>query len=127
MRIQLLVACWWLLLTSCATSADVATTISQPLDSTLVHQAQASAARVVVQRLSTGRIKFKGPVTIQLGGTGNSASATAADKAKAPVAAGPAAVANDGSRKATNTPWYVFAGLGLGALAGGYLLRGKLL
>lgn len=109
MRHQLLVVSC-LLLAGCATSADVPTVLSQSVDSALVHQAQQAAARLAVQRLSTGRIKFKGPVTLQIGGTGNTGSSTDATKAKAPVAAAPHAVATDASKKG-GTPWQVFAGL----------------
>lgn len=62
-------------LPGCATSADVATTLSQPLDSAIQHQ--------VARQLQAGKVKIKGRVTIQVG-TGN----VSAPKAQAPVAAG---------------------------------------
>lgn len=64
-----------LLLSACATSADVATSLSQPLDTTIQHQ--------VARQLHAGKVKFNGPVTIQVG-TGN----VNAPKARGPVAAG---------------------------------------
>jgi len=114
-----------LLLSGCASSADVPAALSQPVDSALMRQAQTNAARLAVERLSTGRIKFKGPVVFQLGGTGNTASATAATKAKAPVAAGPAAVATDSSKKG-GAPWQVYAVVGALVLGLGVWLGTKL-
>jgi hypothetical protein len=63
------------LLGSCAGGQDVATALSQPLDSTIQNQ--------VARQLHTGRVKIKGHVTIQYG-TGN----VNAPKAQGPVAAG---------------------------------------
>lgn len=63
------------LLASCATSADVATSLTEPLDTTIQHQ--------VARQLHAGKVKFKGNVTIQVG-AGN----VNAPKAHAPVAAG---------------------------------------
>jgi hypothetical protein len=74
--------------------------------------------------LSTGKIKFTGPVTLQIGGTNNTATATAIAKAKAPVAAAPHATATETTTRA-GTPWYVFAALVLIGAAGGAWLRGK--
>ncbi|MGI4762334.1 MAG: hypothetical protein ACRYF0_16610 [Janthinobacterium lividum] len=62
-------------LPSCATSADLAESLSQPLDTTIQHQ--------VARKYQAGKVKFKGNVTIQMG-TGN----VSAPKAQAPVAAG---------------------------------------
>ena len=62
-------------LPNCAGSQDVASTLSQPLDSTIHAQ--------VARQLHTGKVKIKGNVTIQVG-AGN----VNAPKAKAPVAAG---------------------------------------
>jgi hypothetical protein len=62
-------------LPNCAGSQDVASTLSQPLDSTI--QAQ------VARQLHASKVKIKGRVTIQMG-TGN----VSAPKAQAPVAAG---------------------------------------
>lgn len=73
MRIFYLAAA--LLLSACATSADVATSLSQPLDTTIQHQ--------LARQLHAGKVKFKGNVTIQMG-TGN----VNAPKAQGPVAAG---------------------------------------
>ena len=97
-----------LLLSSCATEYEVPDAVAGPIDSTF--RAAGLPAR---------KIKFTAPVTIQLGGTNNTASATTVGKAKAPVAAAPAAVATDASQKAGGTPWWVFAlvlavGLGCG-------------
>jgi hypothetical protein len=60
---------------SCASSADLAESLSQPVDSTIQRQ--------VARQLHTGKVKFKGNVTIQLG-AGN----VNAPKAQGPVAAG---------------------------------------
>jgi hypothetical protein len=62
-------------LPSCAGSQDVASTLSQPLDSTIQTQ--------VARQLHASKVKIKGRVTIQVG-TGN----VSAPKAPAPVAAG---------------------------------------
>lgn len=123
MRQFLLASC--LLLAGCATSADVPTVLSQPVDSAVQEQAAAVAAQQVVTQLSTGKVKFKGAVTIQLGGTGNTANATNAPRAKAPVAAGPHATATDASKKG-GTPWQVFAALGLVCVGVGVWLGTKL-
>ena len=96
-----------LLLGSCATEYEVPAAAAGPIDST-----------VRAAKLSPRKIKFTGPVTMQFGGTGNTATATAIAKAKAPVAAAPHATATEAT--ARGTPWYVYAGLvvlgaGLGA------------
>ena len=99
------------LLSSCALERDVPATAAGPLDSTL------RAAG-----LTTGKVKFNGPVTLQIGGSGNVATTIA--KAKAPVASAPHATATETTTRAP-TPWYVFAGLVLVGAAGGAWLRGK--
>jgi len=67
-----------LALTSCALEYDVPAATAGPLDST------ARAAG-----LSAGKMKFKGPVTIQLvSGTGNTTTAAALTKPAGPVATG---------------------------------------
>jgi hypothetical protein len=76
MRLLLLLATSFLLLTSCALEYDVPPATAGPLDATF----RASTG------LSTGKVKFKGPVTFQLGGAGN--RATTISKATAPVATG---------------------------------------
>jgi hypothetical protein len=60
---------------SCAGSADVAESLSQPVDTAIQRQ--------VARQHHTGKVKFKGNVTIQFG-TGN----LNAPKAQGPVAAG---------------------------------------
>jgi len=100
-----------LLLGSCALGRELPATAAGPLDSTL------RAAG-----LTTGKVKFKGPVTLQIGGSGNVATTIA--KAKAPVASAPHATATETTSRAP-TPWYVFAGLVLAGAAGGAWLRGK--
>lgn len=62
-------------LPNCAGSQDMASMLSQPLDSTIHAQ--------VARQLHTGKVKIKGHVTLQVG-TGN----VSAPKAGAPVAAG---------------------------------------
>lgn len=86
-----------------------------PLDSTI----RASVG------LSTRKVKFTGPVTIQLGGTNNTAASTAIAKAKGPVASAPHATATESTTK-SGVPWWVYAGLAALGLVGGWLLRGKL-
>ncbi|MGI4865449.1 MAG: hypothetical protein ACRYFZ_16115 [Janthinobacterium lividum] len=113
MRSYLLLA-GLLTVASCATSQDVPAPTAGPLD---------SAIRAKTG-LTTGKIKFNGPVTFQIGGTNNTASATSVAKAKAPVAAAPHAAATDASTRA-GTPWYVFAALVLIGAGVGAWLRGK--
>ena len=110
-------------LAGCAGSLPLTTTLSQPVDSTLQHQAAEQRARALVQGLTTGKVKFKGPVTFQIGGTGN--TATDAHKAKAPVAAAPHATASE-TKTSRGVPWQVYAGVALVLFAAGFLLRGKL-
>jgi hypothetical protein len=89
----------WLLLTSCALERDVVPASAGPLDSRVRPQVG----------LRTGKVKFNGPVTIQLGGAGN--VATALTKAKAPVAAAPGASAEATSRMGIPTWQLVMSGL----------------
>jgi hypothetical protein len=72
----LLALSFLLLLAGCALEYAVPPATAGPIDSAL----RASSG------LSTGRVKFKGPVTIQLGGSNNQATTVA--KASAPVATG---------------------------------------
>jgi hypothetical protein len=102
------------LLSSCALERDVSPAAAGPLDSLV-------RARVGV---STGKVKFAGPVTFQVGGTGNTASSTAVAKAKAPVAAAPDSTATAIAPKG-GTPWWVYAGLATLGVAAGFVLRGK--
>ena len=74
----LLILVWVLLLSSCALEYDVPPATAGPLD---------SAARAA--GLSAGKMKFKGPVTIQLvSGTGNTTTAATLTKPTGPVATG---------------------------------------
>jgi len=101
------------LLSSCALERDVPAATAGPLDSTL------RAAG-----LTTGKVKFNGPVTLQIGGSGNVATTTTIAKVKAPVAAAPHATATETTTRA-GTPWSVYAALVLvGAVVGAWL-RGK--
>lgn len=100
-----------LTLASCALERDVPPATAGPLDSLV-------RAKV---GLSTRKVKFAGPVTFQIGGTGNTATSLA--KPKGPVASAPGATAT--ATKA-GPPWYVFAGLAALVFAGGFVLRGKL-
>ena len=112
-----------LLLTGCAGGDQLASVLSQPVDT--IVQRQVQLAR---QLAAGGRVKFKGPVTFTIQtGTGNSSNITDATKAKAPVAAAPGAVATAAT---TGQPWKVYAvvvglSLLLGA-AGYYFLAPKL-
>lgn len=101
-----------LLATGCA-SERYAPAIDAKVDSALVAAG--------VPPLSVRRLKFTGPVTFQIGGTGN--VATAIGKAKAPVASAPHATA---TKTSAGVPWWVYAGLAALAAAGGFVLRGKL-
>jgi hypothetical protein len=101
------------LLAGCALEHDVPLAAAGPLDSTL------RAAG-----LSPRKVKFTGPVTLQIGGTGNTAAATAIAKAKAPVASAPHATATEATTKAA-VPWWLYAGGAALALLAGWLLRGR--
>jgi len=100
-------------LAGCALERDVPLATAGPLDSTL------RAAG-----LHTGKVKFNGPVTLQIGGSGNTATTTAIAKAKAPVASAPHATATESTTK-FGPPWWVYAGGTALALLAGWLLRGK--
>lgn len=110
MRQLLAIGC--LLLSSCATEYEVPAAVAGPIDSTF--RAAGLPAR---------KIKFTAPVTIQMGGTNNTASATTVGKAKGPVAAAPAAVATNTSQKAGGTAWWQIGAISLvvGLLVGCWL------
>ncbi len=101
------------LLSSCALERAVPAVTAGPLDSTL------RAAG-----LTTRKVKFTGPVTLQVGGTNNTATTTAIAKAKAPVASAPHATATEATTKAS-APWPVYAGGAALALLAGWLLRSR--
>lgn len=113
MSYKLLALSCGLLLSSCALERDVPPAAAGPLDSTL------RAAG-----LNPRRVKFNGPVTLQIGGTGNTATTTAIAKAKAPVASAPHATATEATTKA-GAPWWLYAGGTALALLAGWLLRGR--
>ena len=98
------------LLSNCATQERIPAALDAKVDSAL------TAAGVPPLR----KVKFTGPVTFQIGGTGNNATAIA--KARAPVASAPHA-----SAEATKSgpPWWVYLGIAGLALAGGFVLRGR--
>jgi hypothetical protein len=100
--------------TSCAMESQVPPAAAGPIDSTF----RAAGLR-------THKVKFKGPVTIQIGGTGNTASTTAIGKSKAPAATAPHAVATDASKKA-GTRWWIFAVLAVVGGVGGFFLARRL-
>jgi hypothetical protein len=99
-------------LSSCATQQRIPAALDARVDSAL------TVAGIPPLR----KAKFTGPVTFQIGGSGNVATAIA--KAKAPVAAAPGASAS--ATKAGGGPWQVYVGLALLAFAGGFYARGKL-
>jgi len=99
------------LLGSCATEERIPAALDARVDSAL------TAAGVPPLR----KLKFTGPVTFQIGGTGN--NATVIGKARAPVASAPHAAA---SATQAGPPWWVYLGIGALALAGGFVLRGRL-
>jgi hypothetical protein len=90
--------------TSCATLSDVPAALSQPLDSSVQRQ-------VAAAHLRTGKVKFTGPVTFQFGGSNNTATATNAAKAKAPVASAPHAAVMQASNKANSIAYWVVIAL----------------
>ena len=100
------------LLSSCATQQRIPAAFDAKLDSAL------TAAGVPPLR----KVKFTGPVTFQVGGTGN--VATTLTKAQAPVASAPHAKAE--ARTSAGPPWYVYLGAGLLLALGGFVLRGRL-
>lgn len=115
MRYLTAIAC--LLLSSCTLERDVPPASAGPIDSLV--RAQVG--------LSTGKVKFNGPVTFQVGGAGNTATSTAVGKAKAPVAAAPYATATESTTEGGPSLW-VYALLGVGGLLVGaagtfYLIR----
>jgi hypothetical protein len=110
-----------LLASGCALERDVPLATAGPIDS-LVR---------VTPGLSTGKVKFNGPVTFQIGGTGNTATSTDIAKAKAPVAAAPHATATaTETTSKTGPPLVVYVLLGVGSLlagaVGGFLLARRL-
>lgn len=102
-----------LLATSCATEQRIPAALDARVDSAL------TAAGIPPLR----KAKFTGPVTFQIGGTGNTATAIA--KAQAPVASAPHAAAAE-AKTSAGPPWWVYLGLATLALAGGFVLRGRL-
>jgi hypothetical protein len=107
------------LLGSCARGDELASVLSQPLDTTVQHQV------LTARQLAVGKVKFNGPVTFQIGGTGNVSTTTDAHKAQAPVAAAPDATAAE-AKTSVGSPWYVYLGGGLLLALGGFMLRGRL-
>ena len=101
-----------LLLSSCATEQRIPAALDAQLDSAL------TAGGVAPLR----KAKFTGPVTFQIGGAHNTATAIA--KASGPVAAAPHAAAT--ATTASGPPWWVYLGGGLLLVLGGFLLRGRL-
>jgi hypothetical protein len=101
------------LLSSCATEQRIPAALDVKLDSAL------TAVGVPPLR----KVKFTGPVTFQVGGTGNVATTTDASRAKAPVAAAPHATAAEAK---TSVPWQVYAGGALLLVLGGFVLRSRL-
>jgi hypothetical protein len=99
---------YWL--SSCATEQRIPAAIDVRVDSAL------TAAGVPPLR----KVKFTGPVTFQVG-TGNVATTLA--KAKGPVASAPGATA---SATKTGPPWWVYAGMVVLAVIGGFYARGRL-
>lgn len=100
-------------LSCCATEHDVPAAVAGPLDSAFRGAS-----------LPAGKIKFSGPVTLQIGGANNTATTTAIAKSKAPVASAPHATATATTTKA-GPPWWVYAGGAALLLLAGWLLRSK--
>lgn len=103
------------LLSSCATEQRIPAALDAKVDSAL------TAAGVPPLR----KVKFTGPVTFQVGGTGNVATTTDASRAKAPVAAAPHATASE-AKTSTGPPWQVYVGSALLLVVAGFVLRSKL-
>lgn len=107
----LLAAC--LLLTSCATTFDLPAGTEPPTPS-----------------MSTGKIKVRGPLTIQVGGTGNTAAPATTDNRKAGQRQGSAATAPGATASTTTqeagTAWYWFALVGVGCIVAWEWLTKKL-
>jgi hypothetical protein len=101
------------LLGSCATEQRIPAALDARVDSAL------TAAGVPPLR----KAKFTGPVTFQIGGTNNVATAIA--KAKGPVASAPQASAAE-VKESAGPPWYVYLGGALLLALGGFYLRGRL-
>ena len=112
-----------LLLASCAGTEQLTAGLSQPLDST-VQRRLAAARRQVAGSFNARSVKFNGPVTLQIAGTGNTGASTDATKTKAPVAAAPHAVATE--TNAGGPPWYVYAGIAVVCLVVGGVLAARL-
>jgi hypothetical protein len=100
---------YWL--SSCATEQRIPAAVDARVDSAL------TAAGVPPLR----KVKFTGPVTFQIGGSGNVATSIA--KARGQVASAPHATA---SATHTGPPWWVYVGLGALALLTGFVVRGRL-
>ena len=100
-----------LLLSSCATQERIPAALDARLDSAL------TASGVPPLR----KLKLTGPVTFQIGGTGNNATAIA--KARGPVASAPHATATETK---AGPPRWIYLGGGLLLALGGFLLRGRL-
>jgi hypothetical protein len=102
MRLTLLLAAG-LLLSSCATTFDLPAGAEPPAPG-----------------LSTGKIKVRGPLTIQVGGTGNTAAPTSTDNRKAGQRQGSAATAPGATASTTTqqagTKWYWFVLVGAVAI-----------
>ncbi|MGI4760593.1 MAG: hypothetical protein ACRYF0_07805 [Janthinobacterium lividum] len=109
----LVVASLLYLACSCATQQRIPAALDARLDSAL------TTSGVPPLR----KLKFTGPVTFQIGGTGNVATAIA--KTKAPVASAPHATAS-AVKTWAGPPWYVYLVGGLLLALGGFLLRGRL-
>jgi hypothetical protein len=115
MRYLLSFGCWVLVafcgfsIAGCVLERDMPPPTAGPLDSTI----RASTG------LSTGKVKFTGPVTFQIGGANNTVNATAMAKVKAPVATAPHAASTDASKKTSGLPWWLVGVLGLVASLAG--------
>lgn len=110
---KLLVVSCGLLVAGCVAERDLPPPTAGPLDSTL------RAAG-----LTPRKVKFTGPVTLQVGGTNNTATTTAIAKAKAPVASAPHATATEATTQG-GVPWWLYAGGAALALLAGWLLRSR--
>jgi uncharacterized protein YceK len=106
MRYALLALAASLLLSSCATTFELPAGAEQP---------GAPAG------MSTGKMKIRGPVTFQVGGTGNTAAPATTDNRKAGQRQGSAATAPGATASTTTqqagTKWYWFALVGVGCVA----------
>jgi hypothetical protein len=102
-----------LLLTGCATEQRIPAAFDAKLDSAL------TAAGVPPLR----KVKFTGPVTFQVGGTGN--VATTLTKPRGQVASAPHATAAE-AKTSAGPPWYVYLAGAVLLAVGGFVLRGRL-